>query len=120
MLIKVLTPDFTFNDERGSLTQITHGGFNQINAVFTKKGALRGRLHYHKENKEAFFVISGKVEVTASKDGETETKIFGAGDMFMIDEYVRHSFLYLEDTYLVAMYSGCVEKPGGTKDIYEN
>lgn len=118
-LIEKLTPDFTFTDDRGTLTQITSGGYSQINAVFTNKGAVRGRFHYHKENKEAFFIIKGKVLVRAEKDGEEEEYIFTDGDMFLVNEYVRHDFNYLEDTYLVGMYSGCVEKEDGTKDIYE-
>lgn len=118
-LIEKLSPDFTFTDDRGTLTQIVSGGYSQINAVFTKEGAVRGRFHYHKENKEAFFMISGKVRVRAELDGEKEEYVFGAGDMFLIKENVRHDFMYLEDTYLVGMYSGCVERPDGTKDIYE-
>lgn len=118
-LIEKLSPDFTFTDERGTLTQLVGGGYSQINAVFTKKGAVRGRFHYHKQNREAFFIISGKVRVKAEKDGVTEEYVFSDGDMFLVNEYVRHDFLYLEDTYLVGMYSGCVELPDGTKDIYE-
>lgn len=118
-LIEILTPDFTFTDGRGTLTQLVSGGYSQINAVFTKAGKQRGRFHYHKENKEAFFIISGRVKVTAQKDGEAEERIFTSGDMFLINEFVRHDFSYLEDTYLVAMYSGCVENPQGEKDIYE-
>lgn len=119
VLIEKLTPDFTFTDERGTLTQLVSGGYNQVNAVFTKAGAVRGRFHYHKENKEAFFIISGSVRVRAELDGETEEYVFSSGDMFLVNEYVRHDFKYLEDTYLVGMYSGCVEKADGTKDIYE-
>ena len=116
-LIEILTPDFTFEDARGVITQICSGGYNQVNAVFTKKGAVRGNMHYHRENKEAFFVISGKIELTVKYEGKTEEYIFSAGDMFLVPELVRHTFNYLEDTYLVGLYSGCVEKPDGTKDI---
>lgn len=118
-LIEKLTPDFTFTDDRGTLTQLVSGGYNQVNAVFTKAGAVRGRFHYHKENKETFFILSGRVLVRAELDGETEEYVFSSGDMFLVNEYVRHDFQYLEDTYLVGMYSGCVEKADGTKDIYE-
>lgn len=118
-LIEMLNPDFTFTDERGTLTQITSGGFSQINSVFTKKDAIRGRFHYHKNNKEAFFIVKGKVKVGAEKDGIKEEYIFADGDMFLVNEYIRHDFLFLEDTYMVGMYSGCVENEDGTKDIYE-
>ena len=119
-LIERLQPDFTFTDERGTLTQLAHGGYRQVNAVFTRAGAVRGRFHYHKENRETFFIITGRVLVRAEKDGATEEYTFTAGDMFTVGPFVRHDFKYLEDTCLVGLYSGCVERPDGTKDIYED
>lgn len=116
-LLEIIQPDFSFADERGLLMQLTHENVAQVNAVFTKKGAVRGNLHYHKQAKETFFILSGKVRVTAALDGAQEERVFSAGDAFRIPENVRHSFEYLEDTYLVALYSARVELPDGTKDI---
>ena len=42
------------------------------------------------------------------------------GDMFIIPEYVYHSFEYHEDTYLVAMYNDGVELDENTKDIWNS
>ena len=117
-LIRILTPDFVYPDDRGLLVQICRGGYRQINAVFTKKGAVRGNLHYHKHTKEAFFILSGKVAVTAERDGVKEERTFGTGEMFLIEANVRHTFTYLEDTYLVGLYTVPVEAPDGTKDIH--
>ena len=117
-LIRILTPDFIFPDDRGLLVQICRDGYRQINAVFTKKGAVRGNLHYHKNTNEAFFVLSGRVLVTAQKDGRQEEREFGGGEMFLIGKNVRHTFEYLEDTYLVGLYTAGVENPDGTKDIH--
>lgn len=117
-LIKKLETNFNFEDDRGTLTElVNHGGFEQVNAVFTKKDAVRGGFHYHRTTKEAFYIISGEIEVTASLNGETETDIFRTGDFFMIDEFVRHNMNYLEDTYLVVLYTSKVEQADGTKDI---
>ncbi len=116
-LITVLTPDFFFPDERGTLTQIARGGYSQINAIYTKKGAVRGNRHYHRTTKEAFYIIRGSVRVTVWRDGETESAVFGDGDYFRIDEYTAHTFEYLADTYLVVLYTVPVEKEDGTKDI---
>ncbi len=120
MLIESMTPDFTFTDDRGTLAQLAHDGYRQINAVFTKQGAVRGNLHYHKETDEVFYLLSGSVEVTACRDDECETRRFGAGDMFRIGRNVRHTFAYLEDTYLVVLYTNGVERADGTKDIYKD
>ena len=117
-LLESLTPDFIFPDERGLLVQICRSGYSQINAVFTKKGAVRGNFHYHKNTKEAFFVLSGKIRVTAALEDLREVREYSAGDMFLVRENVRHSFEYLEDTYLVGLYTRGVENPDGTKDIH--
>ncbi len=116
-LIEILSPDFTFTDDRGTITQIVHGGFSQINAVFTKAGKLRGNFHYHEHTKELFFIIKGKIRLTVKYNGITEEYTFSDGDMFMVNENVRHTFMYLADTYLVGLYTVPVEKEDGTKDI---
>lgn len=116
-LIEILKPDFVFEDERGTLSQITHSPFAQTNAVFSKKGAIRGGFHYHNFSKEIFFVISGRLKTTVRLNGQTEEYIFNGGDMFLIPEKVSHNMEYLEDTYLVAFYTNRVELGDGTKDI---
>ena len=116
-LLKILKPDFVFEDERGIISQITHESFGQINAVFTKKGALRGNFHYHKTTEEVFFIISGEVEVEVYLDEIREKHIFKAGDMFLVPKQVRHSFSFLQDTYLVGLYTSTVELEDGSKDI---
>lgn len=115
-MIERLKADFIFNDERGTLTQLIHTGFSQINVITSKAGIIRGG-HYHELNKEAFYIIQGKCLVTASRDGKTESCVFEAGDMFQISEYVIHDFEYLEDTVLVSMYSRGVELGDGKMDI---
>ena len=116
-LIEILKPDFFFEDERGSLCQITHENFAQTNAVFSKKNSVRGNFHYHKTAKEIFYVISGKAIVEVYLEDESQQYEFSAGDMFVINENVRHRFSYLEDTYLVIFYSSRIELADGTKDI---
>ncbi len=116
-LIEIIKPDFIFEDDRGLLAQLTGKPCGQVNAVFTKKGAVRGNRHYHRTTKEAFFIISGEVDIYLSLDGYEESYTFRSGDMFAIPENVRHTFDYKEDTYLVALYSSCVELEDGTKDI---
>ena len=119
-LIEILKPDFEHIDERGRLAQLVHGGYSQVNAVFTKKGAVRGNFHYHRGTDEVFYLLSGKVRVTARFGGETAHSEFKSGDMFRIKAGVRHCFEYIEDTYLVALYSARVELADGSKDIYSD
>ena len=117
-LLQIIQPDFSFTDARGTLAQLAHENVAQVNAVFTKKGAVRGNLHYHKQTKESFYILSGKVRVIVSDGDAREEYVFSSGDAFRIPENVRHTFEYLEDTTLVTLYSARVELPDGTKDIY--
>jgi len=112
-MLKQISCDFTFEDERGLIVQLVHEGWRQINVITTRKGVVRGG-HYHKQNAEAFYVISGSCQVSAGG----KTAVFGSGDFFRIDPFDMHSFDYLEDTTMVSMYSEGVEFPDGTKDIY--
>ncbi len=112
-MLKRIEPDFRFSDSRGELVQLIHQGYRQINVITSKKGVVRGG-HYHKANSEAFYIVSGKLELTV--DGEPSR--FQTGDFFGIEPYDKHSFFFLEDTILVSMYSGGVELEDGGKDIY--
>lgn len=116
-MIKILKPDFEFGDERGKLTQLVHEGYKQVNVITSKKGCQRGG-HFHKVNKECFFIISGEVELILVDGKKEERYIFKDNDMFVIKENIKHSFIFKEDTLLVSLYSNGVELDNGEKDIY--
>lgn len=116
-MIEILKPDFEFNDERGKLMQLIHGDCAQVNFVESKPSSLRGG-HFHKLNREIFFIIDGEVEVTVMKDGKKETHRFRSGDMFAINKNVIHYFDYKKASSLIVVYDKGVELPDGTKDIY--
>ena len=109
--------DFQYNDARGSLTQLIHEGFKQVNVLETKKGVERG-THYHKQCIEAFYLVSGSVEVSLWDDTNSETVVFKKGDFFEIHPFVFHRMYFLEDSTMIQMYSIPVENDDGEKDIY--
>lgn len=111
------TPDFSFKDSRGSLVQLVHEGYDQINILKTKAGVSRGG-HYHKICRELFYVVSGSVIVSLEKDDTKETKRFIEGDFFEIPPYVIHRMSFDEECVLVALYDKCVELENGEKDIF--
>lgn len=117
MLYEIIKTDFHHEDERGSLVQLVHKGYKQVNVIKSKGGMVRGG-HYHKLNREAFYVVSGSCEVCFTKEGVKEKGIFSAHDFFEIGPYVGHTFNYLEDTVLVGLYDIGVEMPDGGKDIF--
>ncbi len=109
--------DFRHIDERGGLTQLIHGGFAQINVLESKKGAKRG-AHFHKNSVEAFYLISGKVEVEFIGKEAKEKVTFKQGEFFEIHPFILHTMYFPEDCLMVQMYDKPVENEDGTKDIY--
>lgn len=116
-LYEKLKADYEFCDERGKLTQLVHNGYVQINVLESRKGVVRGG-HYHKITNEAFFVVSGSVDVTLKRDSEKEVVRFEKDEFFLIKSFVVHSMSFSEDCVLIALYDTPVELVDGTKDIY--
>ena len=72
-LIEFLAPDFVFENEAGCLKQLVHDGWKQVNVITSVRGSVRGG-HYHKFNREAFYVVSGafKLVVWQTEDLKEE------------------------------------------------
>ena len=115
-MYQLLIPDFKFSDDRGTLVQLVHGGYTQVNVITTKQGVLRGN-HYHKFSHEAFYIISGSVKVTLISNGKKQETLFQIGDFFEIPPMVLHEMFYPEDCIMVALYDQPVENEQGEKDI---
>lgn len=112
-MLEHLEVDFSFLDERGSIVQLVREGYAQVNVITSKAGVFRGG-HYHKENREAFYIIEGALKLEVAGVSYE----FKRGDFFGIEPYDMHSFTFLEDTTLVSLYSRGVENPDGTKDMF--
>lgn len=116
-LYRIREVDFRYKDERGSLTQLIHDGYAQVNVLESKAGARRG-AHFHKRSVEAFYVIYGSAEVTLRSKETAERAVFKRGDFFEIYPYVLHDMVFPEDCLMVQLYSVPVESADGTKDIW--
>ena len=115
-VLQTLNIDFEAADKRGSLVQLVHSGYTQVNVLRTRKGQERGG-HYHEGSNEVFYVIDGMVTVNAFSNTERETKTYRKGDFFLIPAGTVHSMYFPEDTVMVGMYDVPVEKEDGSKDI---
>lgn len=115
-LYEILTPDFSFSDARGTLAQLVHDGWQQVNVLFTKKGVARGG-HYHQKTREAFYVVSGSVQVKLWQGEQKAEHLFQAGDFFSIVPNSAHSLEFPEDCVLIALYDQPVVRQDGSKDI---
>ncbi len=109
--------DFQHVDNRGGLTQLIHSGFAQVNVLESKAGSSRGG-HFHKRSVEAFYLISGSVEVEFIDKNQSEKRIFYKNEFFEVKPYVLHSMHFLEDCIMVQMYDVPIQRSDGTKDIF--
>ena len=116
-MLTFIKPDFSFSDERGFLVQLCHDGWKQINVIGTVAGTTRGG-HYHKENREAFFIIDGHIDIELQYHGEVKTYSLNKGDFFIIESNIAHTLYYPVDTLTISMYNIGVENKNGIKDIY--
>lgn len=116
-LFDVLETDFRYEDEDGSLVQLVHDGYQQVNILKSKKGSTRGK-HFHKISAEAFYVVSGCVSLVLRNREVEQKKIFREGDFFRIPAFTWHFMEFPDDCIMVALYDVGIEKEDGTKDIY--
>lgn len=116
-LITFVEPDFIHVDDRGSLTQLVSKEWTQVNYITSEAGSFRGG-HYHKKNKELFYVVDGRFELLLEFEGQQLQFEMGAKDMFVIHKNVVHSFSFLDETALISMYDNGVEEIDGM-DIYQ-
>lgn len=119
-LYERMEADFSFQDERGSLTQLVHQGWQQVNVLKSRGGSIRGG-HYHKRVREAFFVVSGCVKLKLRSVSETAEYIeqtFVSGNFFLIPTGVVHCMFFPEDCILVALYDMPVSDGDNDKDIW--
>lgn len=116
---KLLIPDFVVTNPKGTLAQLCHEGWTQVNVLCSPAGSARGN-HYHKDNLECFYVVSGQIKVvfTTIDKSESEERVFTEGEMFAIYPNVVHSLESISDTVMVALYDKGVEKESGEKDIW--
>ena len=116
-LYNLRTVDFQHKDTRGSLVQLVHNGFAQINVLDSKTGTTRGS-HFHKRALEAFYVVSGSVEVELWNKVTTEKVTFHQGEFFEIPPFILHNMFFPKDCLMVQLYNIPVENEDGSKDIY--
>lgn len=114
----LIPPYFYSVNGRGKFVGIFQGHrWKEINYVESIKGSVRGN-HYHKETKEGFFIIDGKISVTLIDVMNRSKKAFIAnkGDTFLVNPNTLHTFEILENSKWINMLS----KPFNTeaKDIH--
>lgn len=121
-LYERIEPYFKHVDDRGSLRGLINAGeWREINIIDSQKGSIRGG-HYHKNTKECFVILSGKILVKfrlPQGDGEEdilEESFFEKDDVFLIRPMVEHTFIVISNAQWINMLSTPLSKD--TPDFY--
>jgi dTDP-4-dehydrorhamnose 3,5-epimerase-like enzyme len=107
-----LEPYFQHSDQRGSIQGlINKGEWREVNLIKSESGAIRGR-HYHKTTLECFVILQGVINVEfrkpiSSHNNKVIFEKFKGGDVFIVKNYVEHTFNIVES----AMWINLLSKP---------
>ena len=100
--VKKIEPAFA--DERGVISNILEEPINHVAIITTKSGTIRGN-HYHPEQIQYVYLISGKYE-SISKDlkddnAKTETVTVEAGSLVITPPMIAHAMRFSEDSVML-------------------
>ncbi len=103
--IRKIKPEFA--DERGAISNVLEEPINHVAIITSKKGAIRAN-HYHPEQIQYVYLISGKFESVSKDlrkgdDAEVETITIEAGDLVTTPPMIAHAMRFLEDSVMLNM-----------------
>ena len=106
-IVKEIKP--VFRDERGVIANILEEPVNHVAIITSKAGSIRGN-HYHPEQIQYVYLISGKYESISKclndKNAKVESKIIKAGNLVITPPLVAHAMRFLEDSILLNLTTG--------------
>lgn len=105
--------DTSFEDHRGTITDVFVEDDRAVTIVRSVKGAVRGN-HIHRETDQWTYVLSGRLRITTGAEEET----FGPGEMAVNLKGEPHAWEALEDTVCVVFTYGPRSGPNYEKDTF--
>lgn len=100
--IKKIKP--AFSDERGIISNILEEPINHVAIITSKAGSVRGN-HYHPDQIQYVYLISGRYE-DLSKDiknenAKIESRIIKPGCLVITPPMIAHAMKFLEDSIML-------------------
>jgi dTDP-4-dehydrorhamnose 3,5-epimerase-like enzyme len=101
---------FQHTDPRGSIVGLLNTGtWHEVNLITSDAGVIRGG-HYHKLTEECFLILTGSILVKFRRPVEhgqdvREDVLFHAGDVFVVNPFVEHTFEVLEKATWINLLS---------------
>ena len=108
--IKKINP--AFEDERGVIANILEEPVSHIAIITSKKGAVRAN-HYHPEQIQYVYLISGSYESVSKDIKDENAKIekitVKPGDLVITRPMIAHAWNVLEDSVMLNITTGARE-----------
>ncbi len=105
--VKKIKP--AFSDERGDISNILEEPISHVAIITSKAGAIRAN-HYHPEQIQYVYLVSGKYESVSMDiekgDGKKELIIVEPGDLVITPPMVAHAMRFLEDSVFLNLTTG--------------
>src|SRR3989338_5547812 len=92
-------------DERGLITNIFEGRIEHIALITSKKGSVRGN-HYHKEDYQYIYLVSGEFEshcCDVRNPGKKQVLMIKPGDLVDTPPYIAHAQKFTKDSVFLAL-----------------
>ena len=106
MLETVSRPQVAFNDNRGDIINILDQPLKHVAIITSNAGAVRGN-HYHPEDVQYCYLVTGRFESYArdmnDPEGKVERQVVEAGDLVLSPPMVAHAQVFLEDSVFLAL-----------------
>ncbi len=101
--VKKIKPEFT--DERGAITNVLEKPINHVAIITSKAGTIRAN-HYHPEQVQYVYLVSGKFESVSKdlrrgEDAEVEKVTVEAGSLVTTPPMIAHAMRFLEDSVML-------------------
>lgn len=98
-----------FEDERGAISNILEEPITHVAIITSKKGAIRAN-HYHPDQVQYEYLISGKYESCSKdlkkRDAEMEKQVIEPGNLVITPPMMAHAMKFLEDSVMLNLTTG--------------
>ena len=98
-----------FEDERGAISNILEEPITHVAVITSKKGAIRAN-HYHPDQTQYEYLLSGRYESYSKdlkkKDAKIEKMVIKPGNLVITPPMIAHAMKFLEDSAMLNLATG--------------
>jgi len=104
--MRITRPPISFEDERGTITDILQDvAINSVTYIVSKKGSRRGD-HYHKETTQWMYILTGSLGLSVNSGSSGCGVDICPGDLVCISPGEWHTIIANVDSTFIVFTSG--------------